>query len=176
MFVASHLKTFDYLSLKVNPLIDSYLLLKRFHGFIARIRKWYCFGKLWNFEFALKFKCNSANFPEKSDIRFPLTYPPSYIRFYPIFVNLPTHPTIGYHMWMSPKTENTFSPTLPEKLFFMKETEQFSHYEELSLKGLKSFRFNCDNLAIEIHLGAVHIWYPMVGWVGRFTKIGENRI
>ena len=45
-----------------------------------------------------------------------LTYLPTHIRFfhqfrailllqnrlYPIFINLPTYPTIGYHMWMAP--------------------------------------------------------------------------
>ena len=43
-----------------------------------------------------------------------LTYLPTHIRFspyvepvlnkeYPIFINLPTYPKIGYHMWMTPK-------------------------------------------------------------------------
>ena len=39
---------------------------------------------------------------KKSDIQFCLTYPPTYIRSYPIFPNLPTYPNIGYPLWTAP--------------------------------------------------------------------------
>ena len=49
---------------------------------------------------------------KKLDIQFCLTYPLTYIRFYPIFANLPTYPKIGYPFWTPPKylkTESYYS-------------------------------------------------------------------
>ena len=40
---------------------------------------------------------------QKLDIRFCMTYPPTYIRLYPIFTNLPTYPKIRYPLWIAPK-------------------------------------------------------------------------
>ena len=42
------------------------------------------------------------NHGQKLDIRSLLTYPPTYIRLYPIFTKLPTYPNIGYPLWTAP--------------------------------------------------------------------------
>ena len=38
-------------------------------------------------------------------IGYPILFdpPPPYIRLYPIFVNIPPLPKIGYHLWTAPK-------------------------------------------------------------------------
>ena len=41
----------------------------------------------------------SSKIGQKSDIRFFLTNPPTYIRLYPFFTNLPTYPNFGYPLW-----------------------------------------------------------------------------
>ena len=39
----------------------------------------------------------------RSDIRSSLTYPPTYIRYHQMHLDLPTYPKIWCHMWMLPR-------------------------------------------------------------------------
>ena len=47
----------------------------------------------------MKTKCKCY---EASNVLFWQTYPPTHVRFCPIFGNLPTYPKIGRHMWTAP--------------------------------------------------------------------------